>query len=548
MIRPLIFLLGLAASAALLALLADLEGGVQISLGPYEMDLPFLAALIGVLGLCIGLMSFWTLIRWIWQVPEQIKQRLDARKARKGQEALTRGLIAIGTGDLKTAQACAQQAEDLLGDTPLSLLLAAQTAQLSGNRERAEQQFRAMLSVEQTRPLGLRGLFIEASRRGDQEQAHHFAEQAYQLDARTPWSNDALVQWHARRQEWETARQVLKKADISKSDTPAQSENTQRRMAVLLTAHAIQMAPHDKKEALALANGALDLVSDFVPAATLAARLLIKNNDLRKASRLLEKTYAQNPHPDLAELYVHLRHGDSALERLSRAQTLAKLSPDHPDSLYCLAKAELEAHHFDRVRSLLADLLADRPRTRFCLLMARLEALEHGDPSAQRDWLLRAARAPRDAAWIADGLVSDHWQAFSPSSGRLDAFQWQYPQESLHAPALAQEMLDAFAEDPLTRPVEKNVADNKAPQQNVARPPFAKSLLSKEWQTAPSPAEAERPTASPTKPFGPTAKPMAQEVIFPLPTPPDDPGPPLPETEARAHEPRAPQSRFFSQS
>ena len=74
--------------------------------------------------------------------------------------------------------------------------------------------------------------------------------------------------------------------------------------------------------------------------------MLVKNNDLRKAGRLLEKLYVLNPHPDVAEAYVHLRHGDSALERLSRAEVLAKSVAGHEDSVYCLAKAELEAHHF----------------------------------------------------------------------------------------------------------------------------------------------------------------------------------------------------------
>jgi HemY protein len=40
-------------------------------------------------------------------------------------------------------------------------------------------------------------------------------------------------------------------------------------------------------------------------------------------------------------------------------------------------------------------------------------------------------RAPRDPAWVADGVVSERWAPVSPVSGRLDAFEWRAPMERL---------------------------------------------------------------------------------------------------------------------
>ena len=54
-----------------------------------------------------------------------------------------------------------------------------------------------------------------------------------------------------------------------------------------------------------------------------------------------------------------------------------------------------------------------------------------------REWLARATRAPRDAAWVADGLVSDHWMPVSPITGRLDAFVWTVPPATLGSRAQA---------------------------------------------------------------------------------------------------------------
>ncbi len=526
MIRILAFLVLVGLTASGFALIADLDGGVAITLGPYQMDLSVMGGMVGLAALCAILLFLWSILSFVWNIPHKVQTLMQARKTHKGQEALTKGLIAIGTGDMKSAERCAKEAERLLGQTPLSLLLGAQAAQLNGQREQADQHFRAMLDVPETRPLGLRGLFVEATRRGEHSEAHSFAREAHALDPANAWSNEALVLWHAGRKEWEPARLVLKKAERH-HDASAQN----RKMAVLLTAEALSHAAQDSKLALSLATNALDKIPDFVPAAVLTAQLLVKNNDLRKASRLLEKTYALQPHPDLAEAYVHLRHGDSALDRLTRAETLTKLVPHHEDSLYCLAKAELEAHHFDRVRHLLAEILADKPRTRFCLLMARLEALEHGDPSAQRDWLLRASRAPRDAAWIADGVISDTWQPVSPISGRLDAFQWQYPQEALTQTATAQDMIEAFAEDPLTRP--KTALSQSEPTSGKTRL---------------SDTVAERATKTPDSSASPssrTLKPVISDVVFPLATSPDDPGPALADPEKNDMDPLSTNDRFF---
>ena len=42
-------------------------------------------------------------------------------------------------------------------------------------------------------------------------------------------------------------------------------------------------------------------------------------------------------------------------------------------------------------------------------------------------WLARAVHAPRDAAWIADGVIAASWSPVSPVTGRLDAFEWKVP-------------------------------------------------------------------------------------------------------------------------
>ena len=74
-----------------------------------------------------------------------------------------------------------KSARKLAADDPLALLLHAQAAQLDGDRHGAQHAFRAMAERDDTRLLGLRGLFIEAQRADDPVAAVMVAEEALKL-------------------------------------------------------------------------------------------------------------------------------------------------------------------------------------------------------------------------------------------------------------------------------------------------------------------------------------------------------------------------------
>ncbi len=176
----------------------------------------------------------------------------------------------------------------------------------------------------------------------------------------------------------------------------------------------------------------MKLAPDLVPAAAVAGRLFARRGDLKRGAKVVEAAWRANPHPDLARVYLDLRTGDSSRDRLARAETLARISSWHPESRFAIARAALDAREFGRARDVLAPLLTDQPTVRAYELMAEIEEAEHGAASGKaREWQARAARAPRDPAWCADGLVTDRWAPISPVSGRLDAFVWQTPPDLL---------------------------------------------------------------------------------------------------------------------
>ena len=414
--------------------LADHPGTVLVTTGGREYQTSTLVALVALIGACIVVLLAWSILRFVFRIPSLLSLASDARRRQRGLKALSRGMVAIGAGDKDAASRCSIEASRYLGNEPMALLLKAQAAQLAGDREAAERTFTEMLAHPETRALGLRGLHIEAQRRGDADAAFSFADEALKT-ATLPWAGQAVLQYRAQQHDWAAALAAVERNAGGRSVDRA-TANRQR--AVLNTAMAQDIADRDPDEALKLLRDALKAEPTLVPAAALAGRLLAHKGDIRRAAKLIETAYAATPHPELAEAYIGVRPGDAAADRLARAETLASMAPEHPESRMAVARAALEAREFEAARRALAPLIGTdgqpRPTMKACLLMADIEEAEHGETGALYEWLQRASRAPRDPAWVADGVISDHWSPVSPVTGKLDAFVWTTPVEQLSAP------------------------------------------------------------------------------------------------------------------
>jgi len=197
-----------------------------------------------------------------------------------------------------------------------------------------------------------------------------------------------------------------------------------------------------------------------------------------------------------------------------------------------------------------------------------------------REWLARASWAPRDAAWIADGVITDRWAPISPVTGRLDAFVWGTPIESLEPPAMrprrrpepapvlpssdhvladidepeahvlevtAEAAAPKPADAPMPPPTAEPAPTAAAPAQpaaaNVPETPAtaaATPATAAPAPAAPAPTTSAQPAADgkvvplkpdPAEPSRPRR--AAADVVFPMATAPDDPGPDRGETPSR---------------
>ena len=532
MYRIILFLVLIALAAAGAAWVADQTGDVTLSWGRWrvETSLPVFALALGVTTVVATLA--WNILRALWRAPEKVKRGRRERRHARGRRAVTQGLLAIGHGDSTAARLHADVARRHAAQDPLALLLHAQSAQLDGDREGAQRAFRAMAEREDTRLLGLRGLFIEAQRSDDAVAAVMIAEEALKLAPGSTWASQAVLGFRCARGDWSGALTIL---DNNLASGLVDKQAYRRQRGVLLTARALELEKVDRDASRESVMEAIKLAPTLVPAAVLASKYQSEAHQVRRSMRIVETAWLKQPHPDLADAYAHVRLGDSARQRLVRVETLAAKMPGHIEGALAIARAAIDASEFARAREALAPFVAT-PTQRVAMLMSEIERTEHGDSGRARAWTLRAVRALHDPVWTADGYVSDRWRPVSPVTGRLDAFQWQAPLAALPSDRNAPIESSAFEEAMLAppRPIEppREIASEPAPsaaQDNS--PPLAAAEPVPE--ALPAPAPSPPPPESPTVTAAPLFRPRQDipkvtpsriPVVIPIVRAPDDPG------------------------
>jgi HemY protein len=550
MLRLILFLAFIIALASGLAWLADRPGLIVVNWEGYQAEISVFHAVVAFAFLTGLALVAWSILRHIWESPAAIGNYFNKRRQKRGLDALSTGMIAIGAGDRATATKYAMQARKSMPNEPLTHLLRAQAAQLSGDKATARRIYESMLAATDTEQLGLRGLFLEAEREGELEAAKQFADRALALNPHLSWPVDALFDLQCKSHDWPGA---LKTLTTARKYNHVEKASAERRRAVLLTALAQDLEDKDPERALNLSLDAHKLAPGLVPAAAIAGRMLASRGSTPKATKILQKTWQKSPHPDLATAYAYARLGDSPRDRLDRVKKLTSLNPHSLESAIAVANTAIEAKDYQTARQALEPLLENRLTQRVCTLMARIEGEEHGDKGAVREWLARAVNAPRDPAWTADGIVSEQWSAVSPVTGALDAFQWRVPVESMEKTAdeivarkleelvalgapvdvavEAKDVTPAIAEEQ-KRASEKAAvaaaATAQAPQVEKPAAPVAEATvvpvsesakakpqetapMAKDQKAAPEPKPAAKPAAAAPKKEPAAAKPSAPE-------------------------------------
>ncbi|MBP2462594.1 MULTISPECIES: heme biosynthesis protein HemY [unclassified Rhizobium] len=432
-IRLFIFLLVVLGLGWGFSWIADRPGLISITWQDHLIETSIMVAATMVVALIAAVMIVWWVIGVIWTSPLSVRRYFRTRKRDRGYQALSTGLIAAGAGNAVLARKMSIRTRGLLSadQEPLIHLLEAQAALIEGRHADARAKFEQMSEDPETRELGLRGLYMEARRLGANEAARQYAEKAVEHAPYLPWAAQATLESRSQSGRWDEAIQLL---DQQRAASVLERGEAERLKAVLLTAKAGERLEGDPNGAREDAKASLKLAKGLVPAAIIAAKAYLREDNIRKAASILESAWKIEPHPDVGRTYVRARSGDSTLDRLKRAEKLEALRPNNIESLLVVAQAALDAQQFPKARAKAEAAARMQSREAAYLLLADIEEAETGDQGRVRHWMAQALRAGRDPAWVADGIVSDKWLPLSPVTGRLDAFEWKVPFGQIEGP------------------------------------------------------------------------------------------------------------------
>jgi HemY protein len=440
MIRVLLYLALLGAVMVGVAWIATQPGSVTIVWQDWRVDttVGVLAATVVIAAVVAALLfRFWTMLV---TAPRRLSRWRRERRQRAGHAALSAGLIAVAAGDPAGARREAKRADRLLDSPPLTLLLTAQAAQLTGDEETAQRHFTAMLERPQTEFLGLRGLMARALRDRNFARALDLAKRARGLRPQAPWVLTTLLDLQTRQGDWAGAADTL--SHMAKAKIIAAAELRRHEATVQLELSRAAAGDGRTGESLRHAKRAHRADPDHIAVVPWLAERYIASGRPRRAVKLIEHAWTRQPHPDLLAAYRKARGSATTLAWANEVQRLAALAPAHPESHRALGEAALEAGLWGEARKHFTAAIAasgQAPPAVFCRKLAIVEEHDKGDTAAAQRWLTLAAEGHPDATWICESCGAAHaaWRPVCGRCGSFDRLAWRLPDRAVPLVAAA---------------------------------------------------------------------------------------------------------------
>ena len=213
-----ILLFGAIVAALTYAATYLIENGeaVQLTVANTEFTLSPLAAVVVALLVSVAIWLIFKLagltlavIRFLNGDETAISRFFNRNREKKGYRALADGMLALASGEGRTALTKATQAERYLARPELTALLTAQAAEMVGDKSRATKAYKTLIEDDRTRFVGVRGILMQKLAEGDTDTALKLAEKAFALRPRHGETQDTLLRLQAGEEDWQGARKTL---------------------------------------------------------------------------------------------------------------------------------------------------------------------------------------------------------------------------------------------------------------------------------------------------------------------------------------------------
>lgn len=427
--RVFIALLFLTALSFAATWVVDNDGAILINWLGYRIETTVAFFIFAVLfvSLCASVI-FYTAI-WLYSAPLYYRKALLERRREKGLVALTEGFAAVAAGDIKQAKSLTKKAQSSLGSIGITKLLSAQAANLEGNKLVERQQYTAMLEDEATEIIAIKGLLLAAKEDGNLDQAVELAEKAVSLQEDADWAYSILFDLYKRTQQWHKASEVLENLLRYKV---IDKKHYKYLKAIIALSTGIML---DKqgfiKESVYSFSLSYKELPDFVPAIISYAAALVKNDQQKKAIKVLESGWKKIPHISIAEQYMELFNGQTGDKRIKQSERLYQMNPTSMNGHIIVAKTALHCGDLNKARNHLKLALAEEETKLICQLMGELETMENSSQDIIQKWYKRANQASDKDNWscVSCGNISESWHPNCNNCQEFNSYKWNSSKE-----------------------------------------------------------------------------------------------------------------------
>lgn len=430
-----LFILAVAALSMGFAYLLDLQGSVTFEILNYEITtslvnliilLLILIPVIWVVYFLFGLVL--AVFRFFVGDETALTRYLNRNKDRKGYEALAESMVAMAAGEPSEAAHKIALAERHLGRPELTGLLAAQSAERMGNKDKAQDVYKKLLGDDKTRFVGIVGILKHRLEVGDTKTALQLAKKAFELKPGHEETQIILLRLQTSEADWEGVRNTWKaRFDRKRISKQEYVHGT----AVTLFAEGKKLLKEGNQEGSLKVFEANKLAPSLVPAAVLAAQLKNGDGDHKNANRILTKAWNLEPHPDLAQAYTELEPDETDQHRHERFKKLIAKTLMHPESRMTMAELAISRGDFGVASHELENIHQDDPTVRTFLIMAAIEKGKGSPDQNVKSLLSNALTAPRGNQWICNTCQQIHkeWQPVCISCQAFDTLTWRREEE-----------------------------------------------------------------------------------------------------------------------
>ena len=189
--------------------------GTEYTFSPIQAVIMLLILIVAVWVLLKVLSLLVAVLKFINGDETAFSRYFYRNRERRGYQALSEGMLALASGEGHVAMQKASKAEKFLNKPELTNLVAAQAAELTGDRNKAEVIYKSLIQDPKTRFVGVRGIMKQKLSDGDTDTALKLAQKAFDIKPKHVETQDVLLQLQAQSEDWTGARKTLGAKPVS---------------------------------------------------------------------------------------------------------------------------------------------------------------------------------------------------------------------------------------------------------------------------------------------------------------------------------------------